>query len=142
MHNSANMRTLINLIESSVNSRLKDSEQTEIFYHGTTKDRLPTILKNGLDPKLSQCADDEANNWTDEDNAELEFPEPTPLNHHFIFLSHSGDFSRDWIEHHGDNGVMLKITVPKFFSDQFIYHRGEFIRCPLLIPPKYIQVLS
>ena len=93
------------------------------YYHGTEAKNLPSILEHGLDPRFSQRDD-----------------EPKP----YIFLSTlrgaeafapGGDVCTST-----EKGVILAVTVPRDVSKHFCYNRGEFVRTPIVIPPKYIAI--
>jgi hypothetical protein len=110
-----------------------DMDIGNVFYHGTSRAKLPDIMKNGLDPAKSQWADDEEENFPDE-----------PGGHYFVYLAISPSTSQSYVDDYVDEpegGVMLKITLPPSFIEQLVLDRGEYIRCPVVIPPEYIEIL-
>lgn len=100
------------------------------YFHGTHIDNVASILKQGLDPQCSGCADDE------------------PDKKKFTFLSHcvwgahrfapGGVYCKDKSI---DNRAILVITPPRSLIYKFNFRRGEFVRVPVVIPPAYIRLL-
>lgn len=88
------------------------------LYHATSKEALTQIMKQGLDP-------------TRIDKTYLkEEGEP------FTFFTSNPQQALAF------GKVLLKIHVPKSLLEQFEFNLGEFIRAPVKIPAKYIQVTT
>ncbi len=114
-------------------------DELSVLYHGTRKELLPEIMRVGLDPGLSEYADDEKSL----DNIGRGGP------YHFIFLAWSvpgaaafapgGDYHKDQDIR---NRVILEVRLPPRLQEQLITDRGEFVRCPFVIEPKYLRVVG
>ena len=115
------------------------SENLNVLYHGTKRASLNNILMHGLDPSKSVYADDEEkNDWGD-------FGPP----YHFIYLSKNPKCARTFapggeinIDKDQQHGIVLEIRLPLSLQRKLVLDRGEFIRAPFVIPPKYIRVYS
>lgn len=111
----------------------------EMLYHGTDLANLPQIEKHGLDPSLSKCAEDE------EDNDFDGWGPP----YHFVYLSDNprialefspgGTYNRNTDK---SKKVLLGVRLPPEMIKKLVTDRGEFIRAPFVIPPKYITRLT
>lgn len=101
--------------------------ELNILYHGTSIDSLPSIQKNGLDPQKSSCAEDEEEN---------DYYDNYGAPYHFIYLTPELEIAEDFASE--NNMALLKITLPPELQSQLITNRGEFVRAPFVIEPKYI----
>lgn len=86
-------------------------EENFCCYHTTTKDRVESILKNGLLPNSKPT-------W---------FTEPTP----YVMLS-----KEPWLDLNGEDSVVLKVTDPAIKLEYFDDPEG--LRWPYKIEPQYI----
>lgn len=116
---------------------LNESTGLDVLYHGVPVSKLPTILRDGLDPSFSIHADDE------EMNGYPDFGPPF----HFIYLSDNLRVARSFApggENYTSNepGALLEIRLPPALRSRLVLDRGEFIRAPFVIPPQYIRVMD
>lgn len=103
----------------------KDLDIPTVFYHGTTLAKGKVILRDGLLPSKMERDDED------------EGP--------FAFLSDAigvakafapgGEYSTV-----DTRGVILRIEPPEKMIEKFRFDLGEFIRCPVDIPPDYIEI--
>lgn len=115
-------------------------ESLNKLYHGTSKNNIGSIMLSGLDPNRSDPAhiEDEIDN--DFDNLGPPYA--------FVYLSIYPKLSLEFAPG-GDynsadprSAALLEITLPNDLKKQLILDRGEFIRAPFVIPPKYISIVS
>ena len=107
------------------------NQNLQILYHTTHKKNLKTIMKHGLNPQKTEWEEDEKH-----------YNQQPP--HKFIYLTPRKETSQGFAPHKMGRGtqedtITLKITLPPQLQKQLILDRGEFIRAPFTIPPKYIQ---
>ena len=101
-------------------------EIPEIYYHGTTAANAKRILKEGLLVNKSL-------------NREREEEVP------FTFLSENIKIARmfapggDYWSGGKADGVILVIEPPESIISKLRFDLGEFVRCPVDIPAKYID---
>lgn len=101
-----------------------------VLYHGTNAASLDSIMKRGLDPALSGYAEEEeANDWGN-------FGPP----YHFIFLTPSIKVAREFAT--GDEKVVLRVTLPRELQDKLVLDRGEHVRAPFVIEPRFLKVVE
>jgi hypothetical protein len=118
-------------------SLISESIDLNTLYHGTYRTHLPQIMSRGLDPMSSNYADDE------EANDAEGFGPP----YHFVYLSDLETASKFAAggEHSQDNDksnmVILKVNLPPDLQGKLILDRGEFIRAPFLIEPRFISIV-
>lgn len=114
---------------------MKLNEINNVFYHGTNIKNVPTILKHGLDPSQSVHAHDERMNDVDG------FGPP----YHFVYLSQSINCAKSFAPGGADNNrpatemAIFEITLPTTLQKKLIFDRGEFVRAPFIIKPRYIK---
>jgi len=119
--------------------RLKTITESNLLYHGTDRIRVPDILQHGLDPAKSTYAQDE------EANDAEDFGPP----YSFVYLTDNIDVARNFAPG-GDTHMLPDISRKAIFAvhlpfkmrQQLITNRGEFIRAPFRIPPKYLQLIE
>lgn len=130
---------IVNLIASLITEDPNESADLSVLYHGTSIDNLQSIMLNGLDPALSKYAEDEEAN----DIWELSPGEWGQLGppYHFVFLSPYPGIARSFAGKSGKAAV-LEIRLPKELQQKLVLDRGEYIRCPFVIDPKYITIIS
>ena len=107
------------------------NQNLQTLYHTTHKKNLKTIMKHGLNPQKTEWEEDEKH-----------YNQQPP--HKFIYLTPRKETSQGFAPHKMGRGtqedtITLKITLPPQLQKQLILDRGEFIRAPFTIPPKYIQ---
>lgn len=109
------------------------------LYHGTSADNYETIMNKGLDPNHSVHVEDEIDNDYDP-----HFGPPYAYVYLSIYPRICMQFAPggDYCDGDSSNAVLLEITLPDDLKKQLILDRGEFIRAPFLIPPKYIRRVS
>lgn len=121
-------------------------QDLSVLYHGTSTQHLETIMRDGLDPALSQYADDEEANDYGEVSPGV-YGQVLGPPYHFIFLSTSPRCAESFASGGENNNMdksemaLLEINLPPELQEQLILDRGEFIRCPFVIDPKYIKVI-
>lgn len=110
-----------------------------VLYHGTSVDNLQSIMHHGLDPALSGYAEDEEAN----DYHELSPGQWGKLGppYHFVFLTPYIGIAKSFAVQ-GDKAAILEIRLPPELQQKLVLDRGEYIRCPFLIDPKYISIVS
>ena len=92
------------------------------LYHATPVDNLPSILRDGLDPsRMAQ--------WEDEDSK-------------YVFLDDRPWVARWWAKMLGVPCVILRVELPDRLAAQLVLDKGEFVRCPVTIPPVHIEEVS
>jgi hypothetical protein len=96
---------------------------THTFFHGTSTQRLDSILQNGLDPAFCLCADDEAEYF--DDNTQVLFVDDRK--------SVAEYFAKDCV---------LRIELTDEQVSALITDRGEYIRVPFIIPACQITVCN
>lgn len=105
------------------------------LYHATNIRNVPRISEIGLDPSESSHAEDEeSNNW-----------DKGPP-YHFVYLTPEIHVVKKFApggEHHEDknnsNGAVFAVRLPAELQGKLILDRGEFIRAPFVIDPKYLE---
>lgn len=121
-------------------------DDLSVLYHGTSTKHLPAILRDGLDPALSQYADDEQDN----DYGKIGPGKYGPIHgppYHFIFLSTYPKCAESFAAGGENNNLdkaemaVLEIRLPPELQAKLVTDRGEFIRCPFVIEPRYIRVI-
>lgn len=93
------------------------------LYHGTSVKAWRSIKIEGLSPKYNS-------RWgkTKEERDD----EPS----RFIFFSRSPLGALSW------GKVVLELKLPPYLVKRLIFNLGEFIRCPVKIPIKYIKKIT
>jgi len=121
---------LENALQSATQMPPEDRSGLGVLYHATKKELLPSIMRRGLDPMESVYAkDEEENDW-----------EGLGPPYHFTFLS-GRKTALDFMPEQSE-GALLEITLPQELQDQLVLDRGEYIRAPFIIDPKYIKVVD
>lgn len=93
------------------------------LYHGTSLNKARDILKNGLDPSFTIDRGDD----TDTKG--------------FVFLAMNPQGAEDFVPAN-EQSAILEITLTDELASKLRTDLGEFIRCPVLIAPKYIKLLK
>jgi hypothetical protein len=97
------------------------------YYHGTTVANAKKILKTGLDPRRTKDRGEHCLGYV--------FLARTP--------AEAEDFAPGGIYGMKDGvGVILEITPPISLSKKIRTDLGEFLRCPVHIPPRYIKIFK
>lgn len=112
------------------------------LFHGTSRSNVESILTFGLDPDRADPAHVEDERLFGDD-----FGYGPPFA--FVYLSIFPEVC-SWFSPGGvynpvcDSGdaVLLEVRLPEFFQRKLILDRGEFIRAPFVIPPKFISVVG
>lgn len=124
--------------EDYVKSNGHEISDLDILYHGTSLNLLPSILKFGLDPQNSSHSEDE------EDIADSYDDLGPP--YHFVYLSHYRSMSAqfapggEYMDGDKNNAVILNVRLPQHLKRELVLDRGEFIRAPFVIEPRYLSV--
>jgi hypothetical protein len=112
------------------------SQQLDVIYHSTHRSNLKSIMRYGLNPKNSGHVEDEQANDIDQLGP--------PYN--FVYFSHLPSMSMafgpgaDGNEGDTADAVLLSVRLPQGLKQRLVLDRGEFIRAPFVIPPRYITV--
>ena len=118
---------------------IKEHRSLDRLYHGTNIANAVSILRHGLDPSKSVYAQEE-----EEDDYDG-FGAP----YHFVYLSEDPRIARDFApggqsntDPDAHNSALFEITLPPELQQQLVLDRGEFIRAPFVIPPRFIKQIA
>jgi len=123
--------------EDYVKSNGYEISDLDTLYHGTSLDLLPSILEFGLNPANSNHVEDEIDIADSYDDLGPPY--------HFVYLSHyrsmSAEFAPggDYMDGDKSNAVILSVRLPLNLKKQLVLDRGEFIRSPFVIEPRYLE---
>lgn len=102
----------------------------KIFYHATHAKYLDSIMGRGLDPKFMNPA------WVPDEMEIAQSDKPV----YYVFLGNLA-CAQAWAAHcKFVDPVILEVKPSKKLVKKFIFHLGEFVRVPVLIPPKFIKI--
>lgn len=117
----------------------KDGEWLPL-YHCTHNELLDNIMEDGLDPTKMNEAWKESEWEASQESGYEHSLEEQPS---FVFLSHNLRFPRGWKKMKEEKGfpcTILVVRPPLEILKELVLDIGEFIRCPVLIPPQFIEV--
>ena len=144
------MRSIIDVVQTFLLESAIPSSEAGWLYHGTGKDKLPAIAKNGLVPQKPsdnwpEFDDWQGNDWEYQDyDEEVELPSEAFEARTFFTLNanmaQNANMAHDYSENHGA-GVVLR--VPETCTS---FEEGEtdfpYFYTTKNIPPTFIQVWS
>lgn len=111
------------------------------LFHGTSRSNVESVLTFGLDPgRADPVHVEDERDWGDI----YGYGPPYAFVYLSVFPEVCLRFSPGGVYHPGDSGdaVLLEVRLPVFLRRKLILDRGEFIRAPFVIAPKYIRVVG